>query len=272
MRKLILLLAFLLLSACGSGSTVTTGETVTNVTAETPTGTLRVSFAPEQDAPRTVAKVITKQVRIVVINQTLRVNGAIFRAIQDVAPGDTVSFALPMARGYTIEAIAYTTDSDTGLNTILRYAVARSVAVGSEEAGATLTLTDVSARLILPPGGVVQNGRYYVQANYSTGLGRQVTPLYSGWYLVPPKLSSYAGFTNDTSATNYNSTHFFIAPLTGVAGRNLYFQGVFTLKPTLLKDAESMKKWVFNYPSPSFANVSTPVLTPTNFVITTPTF
>lgn len=272
MRKSCLLLAFLLLTACGSGSTVTTGGTATNVTPDTPTGTLRVSFVPEPDTPRTAAKVITKQVRIAVTNQTLRVNGAIFRAIQDVAPGDTVSFALPMARGYAIEAITYTIDSDTGLNTVLRYAVAKSVSVGAEEAGATLTLTDVTARFILPPGGVVQNGRYYIQANYSTALGRQVSPLYSGWYLVPPKLTSYAGFANDTSATNYNSTHFFIAPLTGVAGHNLYFQGVFTLKPTLLKDGENMKKWVFNYPSPSFANVSTPVLTPTNFVITTPTF
>lgn len=272
MIRCCLLLTFLLLAACGTESMVGTGGGITDVTPESPTGTLRVSFTPEQDTPRTAAKILTKQVRIVVSNQTIRFNGTVFKAIQDVAPGETVSFALPVGRGYSIEAITYTIDSDTGLNSILRYAVAQGISVGSGEAGATLTLVDVAAQLILPSAGIMQNGRYYVQAGYSTALGRRITPLYSGWYLVPPRLSPYEGFTNNTSATNFNSTHFFVAPYTGVPGHNLYFQGVFTLKPGLLKTGESPKKWVFNYPSPGFANISSPVLTPTNFVITTPTF
>lgn len=273
MRELCLLLTFLLLTACGTGGSDANGGGVTDVTAESPTGSLRVSFAPEPaDPPRAAAKLITKQIRIVVTNQTLRVNGNMFRVIQDVAPGDTVSFALPLARGYTIEAITYTNDSDTGLNTILRYAITKNLTVDTGETGATLTLADVQVQLVLPASGIAQNGRYVIQANYSTALGSRITPLHSGWYLVPPKLTPYTGFINNTTATNFNSTHFFAVPVTAIPGFNLYFQGVFTLKPTLLKTGESLKKWVFNYPNPSFTNISAPIQTPTNFVITTPTF
>lgn len=273
MKKIFIFITLLLLAACGGGGGA--GTNLTNVTPSTPTGTLLVTFAPDSGAARelaaTHALAVSPHVRIVISNSALILNGVAFKSLQDASPSSPLSFALPIAAGYTVEAVTYTTDSTTGLNTVLRYARAQNISVGTTAATANLTLGTVQAKFILPAGGVVQGSKYSVQAAYSTSnLGRNITPLQSTWYMPPPKTTPFTGFINATSTTLYGVSHQFTAPFPGHAGLNLYFQGVFTLKPALLDTGETAKQWVFNYPNPSFNNVSTPILAPSNFTITTP--
>ena len=266
MKKLFCLVAMLLLSACGGGGG---GVSTTTVDSTTPTGTLAVKIAsPTDSTGKTLSSIAAgKNYRVVVRNQALRVNGAVFSAIQDATPGGTLTFALPVATGYSVEAVAYNNDPTTGLNSVLHYAIATGVRVDtSGTSEALLALHPVTANLVLP-ASVQQGGRYTVMANLSTSGGRQVTPLQTTWYLSPPRTTTFVPFTNDTSATSFTTSHIYQAPLITVVPTNLFFQAVFTVKPTLLGPGESQKSWIFNSPE-----YSIPVTAPVNLTITAPNF
>lgn len=203
-------------------------------------------------------------VRVVITNSSLRVNGAPFKVVQDQPVGGLFQFALPLASGYTVEALTYSTDPTNGLKVITEYAIASNVPVFSSVSNTViLALTPAVATLVVP-GTVVQGGRYSVLANLSTAAGRSITPLRGNWFMPLPKSTPFTGFDTRTSAISYPSTHNMTAPIVGQPGQKLYFQGVFTVKPSLLKTGETSKQWVLNTPNLTFANVSTSILAPTN--------
>jgi hypothetical protein len=266
MKKVLLLIVTLVLAACGGGGG---GAQVTDVNASTPTGVLAISFAPEHDPSKALASFAPgKHVRVVIRNQSLRFNGNVFSVIMDAVPGDPLNFALPVAAGYTVEALAYNTDASTGINTVVKYAYTPNVRVTtSGTSGATLTLYPVAATLQLSQPVIQQGAMYAVLANLSSAGGRHLTALQSSWYLPPPKTATFAPFTNRTSATSYLTSHLYTVPITGGAPTTIYFQGVFTIKYTLLMAGESPKQWEFDAPE-----ISLPVTADTNLTIVAPDF
>lgn len=240
MKKQLCLLAMLLLTACGGGSTSSTSD------GNAPAGlsNLAVKIVPPSDSTGkpVAADSIPKMYRVVVRNVGRQIN-----VIRDEQAGQQITFSLPVSGGYSVEAIAYTIDPQTGLNRILHYAVANNVRVDSSGNSTTPTmyLHPVTVRLLLP-NPILQGGSYGVMANYSSGGGRYVTPLNTLWHLSTPKTSTFAPFVNVTSATVFSNPHPFGVPTTYGVPTNLYFQAVFTLKPTLLNPGESPKKWFFN--------------------------
>jgi hypothetical protein len=268
MIQLAVLLLMLLLAACGTSTPASTAPPTES--AEIATGVLRVIIAGANDgAPgkALASSVAGKNFRVVIRHPTLQVNGQAFSVIQDTVPGGSLSFALPVSTNYTVEALAYSNDPNTGLNTVLKYAIATSVRVDATGASAAvLTLTPVEAKIVLP-SSLQQGESYNALANFSSAGGRRVTPLHANWCLMPPKTTTYAPFSNHTAATNFASAHFNYAPATYGVPTNLYFQGVFTLKPTLLGAGEKAKQWIYNAPE-----VSLPVLAPTNLTIVAPVF
>ncbi|QWV94572.1 hypothetical protein KP004_05130 [Geomonas oryzisoli] len=274
MKKILLLIVTLFLAACGGG-----GSSTTDVNSSTPTGALSITFAGQQGAAKTSGGVTTildhNRVRVIITNPNLRLNGAPFKAMQDVAavPGATFSFALPLATGYLVEALTYNELSATS-KVPVEYAVAKAVSVVSADPtgnNVTLVLQPVEAKLVVP-ATVLQGKAVTVLANLSTALGRTATPLQSAWYMPQPKSSPALIFTNQTSAYSYKGLQTATAWTVTGPGERMYFKGVFTLKPYMLDPTknETLKMWSFGAPDPAFGNVSSAILAPYNVSIPVP--
>lgn len=264
MKRILVLIAISLLTACGSGGGGG-GNTVTEVSGQTSTGVLNVTFNDGAATAKSVAMQTHEYVRVVISNSSLVFNGAPFKVVQDQPPGGKFEFALPLAKGYTVEAITYNIDDANGLNVVLDYAVAKNVSITSSTSNSVaLTLYAADARLSVP-GTVIHGTKFPVLANLSTAAGRTITPLQSAWYMPPPQTTPV--FENRTSAFRYLTSHSVTAPL---AATKLYFQGIFSLKPSLLAAGETSKQWIFNTPRAGFGNLSTSVLAPINVTFDAP--
>jgi hypothetical protein len=271
MKRIWVVIAVSLLAACGGGSSSPNGTSAHFTdTATLPAGVLKVTLTPGSDAPpgKELNSVTQgENLRLVMRNETLRTEGVIFQLIQDVAPGSSLTLTPPAATGYTVEALTYTSDPATGLNTVVTYAQATNVTVdASGVSNAVLTLNPVAAALVLP-SSILQGAKYSVLANLSTAGGRRVSALQADWFLNTPKTTTFAPFVNRTSITRFAASHSYSAPFTGGVPTNLYFQGVFTVKPSLLKSGERAKQWIFNPPEASL-----PVTAPINLTIIAPMF
>lgn len=262
MKRILVLIAISLLTACGSGGGGG-GNTVTEVSGQTSTGVLNVTFNDGAATAKSVAMQDYDSVRVVISNSSLVFNGAPFKVVQDQPDGGTFSFALPLANGYTVEAITY--NIANGLNVVLDYAVAKNVSITSSTSNSVaLTLYAADAKLSVP-GTVIQGTKFPVLANLSTAAGRTITPLQSAWFMPTPQTTPV--FENRTSAFRYLTSHSVTAPL---AATKLYFQGIFSLKPSLLAAGETSKQWIFNTPRAGFGNLSTSVLAPINVTFPAP--
>lgn len=273
MKKVVLLIVALFLAACGGGG----GSSTSDVTANTPTGAVSVSFT-KPSAARTVNGVTDilsyQRVRVVITNPNLKWNGAPFKVWQDLPSNSATGFefSLPLGTGYVIEALTYNQTSPTD-NVPVEYAMAKSVSVLSATAnpGIVLTLQPVDAKIVVP-GTVMQGNSVNVMANFSSLGGRSVSALRSAWYMPAPATDdpTFAAFVNRTSAYTYSASHTARAENTLTSGHKMYYQGFFTVSPTLLINNETYKMWRFRAPVATFGNVSTAILANTNVTIPLP--
>ncbi|MBJ6750665.1 hypothetical protein [Geomonas anaerohicana] len=267
MKKFMLLVVALMLAACGGGG----GSSVTDVNSGTPTGVVSVKFV-DGAAAKTTALQTYENVRVVITNPNLRLNGQPFRVVADHPSGGApFSFALPLANGYVFEALTYNTNAD-GFKVPADYAISTGVSITRPDNNSVSLALNPTAAVMSAPGVVTQGAKFSVMANLSTMGGRSVTPLQNFWYLPTPQRAPYVTFANSTSAFKYGSAHGVTAPI--IIGETtavkLYYQGVFTVKPNLLMGTETAKSWAFYAPSVTFGNLSTSVMAPSNVNIPLP--
>jgi hypothetical protein len=251
MKKLWVLVAMALLSACGSSDTV---SSFTTTSSPQGTGTVTVSF--DHSAAKTVglAAPAAAFIRVVISNPTLVVNHVSYKALQDAAIPGSMTFTVPAANGYTVEAVSYVKDTTLNINRILKYAKSSlNVAVNSTNP-VTLALTPITVALNLPPAGVNTGAPYTVTATIPA-----VSPLQPLWSLIV-KTSDFSG-PNHLGTTISPDPHNLTAPAAFTPG-TLYAQGEFFMKDDLLDTTEVNTGWTFNYPNPAYGDA--PVTTPLN--------
>ena len=142
MKKVLLLITLLLLYGlygCGSGgsSNVTQAQPPTTVEPGAPTGSVVVHIidgdakTSADDDWKTAAVVPTAtNVRLVISNSTIRINGLAYKQIVDgliPAGGQINGLKFPVASGYTFELITYVPDhvqpgNTVPVNRMLKYA------------------------------------------------------------------------------------------------------------------------------------------------------
>lgn len=279
-----LLLGALLLSACGlsggssgSSSTADGGSTNTDVTGNV---TIKVQQAGEQKA---ILPGFTENIRVSVTNPYLRINSVPLKALAtSTIGGAPMTFSLPAAPGYTVEAVTYADDGS--LKRLLKYAVVTPVTIpAGQNVDVTLTLTDIVTDITVPASmaasTIVQNSngqivpqynKYPVQVNFSTVLGRKATPLDTTQWAVMGQLAPYAGPIHVAPLTNKVLT----AP-TVFTNSTFYYQGEFHIKTSLVDPTtENVDSWTFNWPNPAYPfnalPASIPVLVDGGNIVVTP--
>ena len=243
-------MAMALLSACGSSGTVSS----TNTTPSKETGTVTVNFDHASAKTVGLSPPAATFVRVVISNPSVVVNHVSYKALQDSAIPGSMTFTVPAALGYTVEAVSYVKDTTLTINRILKYAKSTLNVAANSTNPVTLAMTPITVALNLPPSGVNTGAPYTVSATIPA-----VSPLQPNWALIV-RTSDFTG-PNHLGTTITSDPHNLTAPATFTPG-TLYAQGEFFMKDALLDSTELNTNWTFNYPNPDYGDA--PVTTPLN--------
>jgi hypothetical protein len=256
MKRLVILIALSLVSACGGGGgggSNTGGGTGSSHTATVNIVVTRSSGAYAADkSASTIMSALTPtptNARISVTNPN--VNGVSFKQIQDTVIPGSLTLTIPIASGYTFELVTYSTGTT---NLMEEYAVTQNVQIQAGSNTVSLTLNPIAVGLTVPASlNTAQS--YSASVNYTNP-----SPLQSLWHLTAQtadytKLLHLSGSASGTNVINM------VAPVNNNQPCTLYFQAEFFAKSSLLNTGENYANWAFVYPNPLWgdAAISTPV-------------
>jgi hypothetical protein len=269
MKRIFLMVMMLLLAACsggggGGGTAVDTGPPAGQPTL---TGTITIELADETGKKLALASPDPTFVRIVVTNPSYVITGKSFKAMQTVAIGSTdpVQFVLPEHSGYLVEALYYTVEPNGTLKIMQKYGAHGNVNVSSAST-AVISLTIAPISVTLKP--VLPNLQDFVYAGIPGGAAADTydmvaifpleTPLQPAWryYVQTNKI-----FTLPQHSGTPSLIHTRIAAPNSFINGNLYYQGEFFIKTSLLDTGEVYTSWTFNYPNPSLEGATNPYIT-----------
>lgn len=264
MKKFCIFVMMLLLAACGGGG----GGSSTVAEPEVPTLTGTITLNITDSTAKTLAAVSPDPqfVRIAVTNPSLRIAGATYKAIRDVALGSTepVQFLLPAAAGYTVEVLYYATDTANNLKVMQKYGKSDPFEVVAN-VGATVGITVAPITVGLTP--VLPGTQDFVYAGIPAGQAGDTYAMTATIPAVSPLQNAWSYFVQTTpfttakhrgiALTAHNSL---LAPNSFTNGR-LYYQGEFYAKASLLNTGEEATSWTFNYPNPPIDAAGDPSIT-----------
>ena len=252
MKKVWVLIAMLLLSACGgSGNSAKSGSGDSGSgggsdAGTTPTATVEIlvnrSASSQLSAARKVimAAPVATQARISITNP--KVNGISYKQIQDISiPAGSTQLTVPIASGYSFELVTYTTGS---FNLIEEYALTQNVDIIAGSNTVTLTLDPIA--VVISPPATLSTGQSYT-VSYVSSLNP--SPFQSIWRLK-------AQTTNYTKPLHLNGTSSgttsikLTAPVNNNQPGTIYFQVEFFIKSSMLNSGESYYNWAFVSPNP----------------------
>jgi len=270
MKKLALLLALGLLAACGGGTTASTTQPATfssdSGQLQMATTSFTVADAEAKTQPKTLAlgdqadfKNPSNQLRIIISNPNIRVNNIAFKNISTYPiPLPPLSYTLPVAPGYKIEAISYRKTTVPGFNRLKRFGSAtfEMTKDGSNPAAVTITPTPIDTKIGFAQYSTtpLANLTAYATTNpsyknsYNISVTGRSAPLGSSWKFVQE--SADIILRNTYVGTNVN-TDLLVALTTpqSFSGGTLYALGEFYLDSFYLKEGESPTNFTYVYPN-----------------------
>jgi hypothetical protein len=255
MKRLVILIALSLLSACGDsgGGSNTGGGTDSSSTATVNIVVTRASAAYAADrSAGAILSALTPtptNARISVTNPN--VNGVSFKQIQDTVIPGSLTLTIPIASGYTFELVTYVTGTP---NLMEKYAVTQNVQIQAGSNTVFLELNPIAVGLTVPASlNTAQS--YSVFVNYTNP-----SPLNSIWRLTAQTADYTKPLHLSGSGSSTNGMNM-VAPVNNNQPCTLYFQAELFAKPSLLNTGENYANWAFVYPNPLWgdAAISTPV-------------
>lgn len=239
MKKVWLLLV-MLLAGCGSG-----GDDAATGAGPVGTGTGSLSLEFVDKVAKTAGLVVPAPgwVRVVVSNPNL--NGTTYKQVKDLPfGGAAVAVMLPVGTGYTVEAIYYS--KSDGQNRMSNYGAATGVfsIIEDQNSSVAVEMSPITVGLSVsddPVYSTFPDNTYSVSATIGDvglqqawSLAARTTPFTSAVHLSRIPTANYTAVT---------------APEVYVQS-NLYFQGEFFIKPSLISQGESVTSWTFHYDAP----------------------
>jgi hypothetical protein len=234
-----------LLAGCGSEATKV--GFINDPVAEK-SGEITISL--QQSTGNTPAQTLSMQsptnIRFLISNSTIG-----FSVLKDVTVPMTtsVSITVPVAIGYTVEAVSY---CDVGeYNLILKHNALVGVDVSANTSTAiNMTLQSISVSII-PPVTAMAGNKFSVSTNIPSPLYHSISYLnsYTIPYIIPiasSNITDTSGYTPMTNSNVYDLT----VP-TETSPGIMYFLGMFYIDPKFVSssDKHAWQQWVYFYPN-----------------------
>lgn len=253
MKKGWVLIAMLLLSACGAGSGEVSGSGDGSGggsgAGTPPTATVDIVVTRSATAPVSAMKVlmaapVPTTARISITNPS--VNGISFKQIQNFSIPGSVQLIIPIASGYSFELVTYTTGTP---NLIEEYAVAQNVQIQAGNNTVNLTLDPIGVAFTLP--ATLNTGQTYSVVAVST---LNPSPFQSTWRLSTQTTGTFTQPRHLSGAASSTTQINLVAPINNNQPGTIYFQGEFFIKSSMVNLGESAFNWAFVNPNPAWGD------------------